>query len=165
MRGSGSLGSFWRTTERPFEGRLLAGVCSGLADRFELDVTLARLAFLVLVLCKGLGLLLYLGLWILLPSAGSGGRGIRATARDNIRGLRGDLGLSQERFRAAWTDRQRRAGAATEVRNWIALALIGVGGMLLLWSLGLLAWITPLRALGIACLLAGVAMLVRLSNG
>ena len=44
--------------------RVVAGVCGGIAARLAVDVTLVRLAFAILALCGGAGLLLYLALWV-----------------------------------------------------------------------------------------------------
>lgn len=46
---------------------VLGGVCAGIAHRYQIDVTIVRL-FFVLFLFTGIGFLLYLLLWILLPS-------------------------------------------------------------------------------------------------
>jgi phage shock protein C len=43
------------------------GVCSGLADYFEMDPSIVRLIFLVMLLVFGTGVLLYLILAIILP--------------------------------------------------------------------------------------------------
>ena len=45
----------------------IGGVCGGLAEYFGLDSLLVRLAFVVLILGWGSGLLLYILLWILAP--------------------------------------------------------------------------------------------------
>jgi phage shock protein C len=49
------------------QGRLVAGVCTGLAAYFGVDVNLVRLAFGVLTVFYGLGILLYLIAWVILP--------------------------------------------------------------------------------------------------
>ncbi|HVD00821.1 MAG TPA: PspC domain-containing protein [Candidatus Dormibacteraeota bacterium] len=49
--------------------RVIGGVCSGLAEHFNLDVTPVRVVFVVLALMTGAGFLLYLLLWILMPEA------------------------------------------------------------------------------------------------
>lgn len=46
---------------------MLAGVCSGLADYFDLDVTLVRVIFVLLLIGGGSGLLIYIILWIVTP--------------------------------------------------------------------------------------------------
>ena len=45
----------------------IGGVCAGLADYFDLDVTLIRVAWLLAFLCAGVGLFAYIILWIVLP--------------------------------------------------------------------------------------------------
>jgi phage shock protein PspC (stress-responsive transcriptional regulator) len=52
------------------EGRIVAGVCAGLADYFGVDVTLIRLAFAVLTIFGGFGALLYAAAWAVVPEEG-----------------------------------------------------------------------------------------------
>ncbi len=47
--------------------RMIAGVCGGLAKRFNISSTWVRLAFVFIVLLGGAGFLLYLILWIIIP--------------------------------------------------------------------------------------------------
>lgn len=54
---------------RPENGRVLAGVCAGLANWIGIDVTLVRIIFLFLGFMTGTGLLIYLVLWVVIPSA------------------------------------------------------------------------------------------------
>src|SRR6476620_5892151 len=46
------------------DGRVLAGVCAGIAEALSVDVTLVRLIFALLALAGGAGILLYLALWL-----------------------------------------------------------------------------------------------------
>lgn len=48
--------------------RMIAGVCNGLAEHFNLDVSLIRLAFAVSVLFMGTGVFIYIALAIILPT-------------------------------------------------------------------------------------------------
>ena len=52
------------------DGRMAAGVCAGLAAYFGVDVNLVRLGFGVLTVFYGLGLLVYLIAWAILPAEG-----------------------------------------------------------------------------------------------
>jgi len=52
---------------RPREGRKIAGVCLGMAEYFDLDPTLIRLIWLVLIFGAGTGLLAYIIGWIVMP--------------------------------------------------------------------------------------------------
>ncbi|HEX7524906.1 MAG TPA: PspC domain-containing protein [Gaiellaceae bacterium] len=51
-------------------GRVLAGVCSGIAEALAMDVTLVRLTFALLTFASGAGIVVYLGAWALLPAPG-----------------------------------------------------------------------------------------------
>jgi len=57
-----------RTWHRSHRGRMVAGVCAGLAEEFGVSVTVIRLAFvLAVVIGWGMGLVLYLALWVIMP--------------------------------------------------------------------------------------------------
>lgn len=45
----------------------ISGVSVGLADYFNIDVTLVRLLFVIFALSGGPGLLVYIVLWIIMP--------------------------------------------------------------------------------------------------
>jgi signal transduction histidine kinase len=49
--------------ERSEHDRLIAGVCGGLASTLSVDATLVRLAFALLAIAGGAGILLYFALW------------------------------------------------------------------------------------------------------
>jgi phage shock protein PspC (stress-responsive transcriptional regulator) len=49
------------------ESRKIAGVCAGLGEYFELDPVLFRLVFVISMFFGGVGLLVYVLLWILVP--------------------------------------------------------------------------------------------------
>jgi len=70
---SESNGSGGKRLLRPREGRLLAGVCAGLAAYFGFDVNVVRLAFGVFTVFWGLGALIYLLAWVMLPGEGESG--------------------------------------------------------------------------------------------
>jgi phage shock protein C len=53
------------------DGRMAAGVCAGLAAYFKVDVNLIRLGFGVLTVFYGLGILIYLIAWAVLPEEGA----------------------------------------------------------------------------------------------
>ncbi len=57
-----------RRLVRPREGKMLAGVCAGLADFFGVSVTMVRLLFVFFGLW-GAGELAYIVLWIITPKA------------------------------------------------------------------------------------------------
>ncbi|MAT41632.1 MAG: PspC family transcriptional regulator [Anaerolineaceae bacterium] len=52
---------------RNTNNQMIAGVCSGLGDYLNLDVTIVRLIFVALFFLGGHGLLIYIILWIIMP--------------------------------------------------------------------------------------------------
>jgi phage shock protein C len=63
-------GSGGKRLLRPRDGRMVAGVCTGLAAYFGVNVNLVRLGFGVLTVFYGLGILVYLITWAILPEEG-----------------------------------------------------------------------------------------------
>lgn len=53
---------------RPRNGRIIAGVCSAVADRFGISTTLVRVITVLAVLFAGLSLWAYILLWIVIPN-------------------------------------------------------------------------------------------------
>lgn len=47
--------------------KMIAGVCAGLADYFNIDPTIMRILFVVIAFAGGASLLAYLIMWIIVP--------------------------------------------------------------------------------------------------
>ena len=56
-----------RRLSRPTQGRVLAGVCQGIADHLGVDVKMVRLVFVVAGVVSGAGIVAYLFLWAMTP--------------------------------------------------------------------------------------------------
>jgi phage shock protein PspC (stress-responsive transcriptional regulator) len=52
---------------RPREGRWIAGVCAGIADRFGMSRKTVRVLFVVSTILPGPQFVVYLALWALVP--------------------------------------------------------------------------------------------------
>ena len=48
--------------------KMICGVCAGIAEYFEIDVSIVRLIMVILALLNGIGILLYIAACIILPS-------------------------------------------------------------------------------------------------
>ena len=48
--------------------KMIAGICGGLGEYFQIDSTLIRLLWIGLVLIAGTGILLYLIAWAIIPT-------------------------------------------------------------------------------------------------
>lgn len=56
-----------RRLVRPRVNRKIAGVCAGIAEYFDLDVTLIRVIWVLAVIFGGTGLIAYLVCWLVMP--------------------------------------------------------------------------------------------------
>jgi phage shock protein PspC (stress-responsive transcriptional regulator) len=52
---------------RPRNGRMVAGVAAGLAQRLKVDVTVVRIAFVILAIAAGTGIIAYVAAWVIMP--------------------------------------------------------------------------------------------------
>jgi phage shock protein C len=69
---------------RAYQGRMLAGVCAGIADYLAVDVTIIRVAFVVFTFLGGAGIPAYLACLLLVPEEGAD-QSIAASLLDGIR--------------------------------------------------------------------------------
>ena len=123
--------------------RIIAGVCSGLGDKFGFDRTLVRIVFVILVFIPpAIGLVAYLVLWLLMePPAPAPGATPAAAA-------------GQGAYFSQWRRGARPGGF------WVGIILIALGAFFLLGNLGFLSfirwdvlWPVLLIALGLLVLL------------
>jgi phage shock protein PspC (stress-responsive transcriptional regulator) len=95
--------SFYRGSNR-----ILGGVCSGLAEGFHVDVLWVRLVFVVLAFVQGLGVLLYVVLWVLMPE-----RTDRPAGQNAFDSMVNDV-------KRAWTDLRAQFGGARPTASPVA---------------------------------------------
>ena len=113
------------------EGAMIAGVCNGIAAYVNIDPTLVRLAFVVLTMLWGSGLLVYVVMAIVVPEARSpeekaAASGFPATAQEFIRRAKEGYyeamkGFPDRRARREWRrrfKREMRAHADQWRYNW-----------------------------------------------
>ena len=153
--------------ERVRNGRLVGGVAAGIAQHVQIDVTLVRLGFLLLVLASGLGLLIYGGLWLAMPEHGVGSQLRSGRFRDELRNrlaiVGNDIRGSVSSARAGWHRLDRAPWPLPVSRWWIGVGFFVGGLLLMLASLGFFAWLTTTRALALAAIVVGGAVLFTLS--
>jgi phage shock protein C len=64
--------------------KVLAGVCGGLGEYFDIDPTLVRIAFIVLTVLTGGGIIIYPLMWLLIPSESDVSGSSEKTMNKNI---------------------------------------------------------------------------------
>ena len=60
--------------------QMIGGVCGGLSQYLKIDATIIRLLFVLLALGSGVGMVLYLILWVIIPYPDAGEIGASDTA-------------------------------------------------------------------------------------
>jgi phage shock protein PspC (stress-responsive transcriptional regulator) len=70
---SENYGSGGKRLLRLRDGKMVAGVCTGLAAYFGIDVNLVRLAFGIFTVFYGLGAIIYGIAWVILPEESEDG--------------------------------------------------------------------------------------------
>lgn len=56
-----------RKLQRSTSNKMIAGVCAGIGKYFNLDPTIIRVLYVLMVFFAGFGILLYLILWLVIP--------------------------------------------------------------------------------------------------
>lgn len=62
--------------ERIPQGRILGGVCTGLARYLNMDLTLVRVIMIAVVLFTGIGPFIYLAAWLAMPEQNKANSGL-----------------------------------------------------------------------------------------
>ena len=114
-----------RLTRRT-EDKIIAGVCSGLATYLDIDSVWVRLAFVILLFASGIGLPIYVILWIVMPAADNDARSEAEVIQKNI----GEMGET------VYSSVNRLGRAST-----VGVLLVLLGAYFLLNQLGWLNWI------------------------
>lgn len=67
--------------------KMIAGVCGGLAEYLNLDPVWVRLLFVLLIFASGIGIPIYLVLWVIMPRVEAAGQPGSAVLQDNFEDL------------------------------------------------------------------------------
>lgn len=100
--------------------RVLGGVAGGLGEYFEIDSTLVRLIFLILFFSGGSGVILYLVLWLIVPSKSGKKIADEETIKENV-----------EEIKTKASEISNDQG-----KQWLGILLLILGLVLLLRNLG-----------------------------
>jgi phage shock protein C len=73
-----------RRLTRSENDRILVGVCGGLGEHFGIDPTIVRIAFVLLAVFGGSGVVLYLALWLIVPRASIADAAPRDVVSDGV---------------------------------------------------------------------------------
>jgi phage shock protein PspC (stress-responsive transcriptional regulator) len=125
-----------RELVRPREGRMIAGVAQGLANRYEIPVVLIRVVLALLTVGGGLGLALYAAGWLLIRSE-----------------------------EESTTPAERFFSNASTTRSWVGIGVVFIAVLILLDNFtflsGGIVWAVGLLVIGILLYTGDLPRLVR----
>ena len=137
--------------------QMIGGVCGGLGQYLKIDSTIIRLLFVLLALGSGVGIALYLILWVIIPYTDEGEASTSETARSSADEIAQRVRSMGDDVRHAISEPNPKTGII------VGGALVILGCLFLINSLNLpwLRWlrfdmIWPLLVIGV-----GVAMIWR----
>ena len=109
--------------------RVIGGVCAGLGDFFQIDSTIVRFIFIIITLFGGGGILLYLVLWLIIPSDTS----TSEITKDNIQKNAGEIKTKAQEF----ANDMKLNTTGMNSRQIIGIIILVFGLMLLMGSFGI----------------------------
>jgi len=118
------------------------GVCGRLAKYFDIDPTIVRIIFVVLIFANGLGILAYIIMAIVVPLEGSKVTGPKEAIKENVEEIKEtaeELGR-EIRSTFAGEDKSEAADKIHQRRNILGIILIVAGVLILMASLNLFWW-------------------------
>jgi len=115
--------------------KMLGGVAGGLADYFDIDSTLVRVLFIVVVFLGGGGIIAYIILWIVVPQKPYEipKSSFNQSSSEDESGS--NFSSTENKSDSFSVSNGSVAGSMTHSNNkqiWVAIVLIVIGGLLLL---------------------------------
>lgn len=132
--------------------RVIAGVCGGIGEYFEIDSTIVRIVFVILALIHGSGILLYILLWVIIPSEEHG-----VLSRDSIRSTFDEMRNRAKNFDKDFSNTIDRRPSYS-LWAWV---LVILGGLFLLNNFDLLGRYTLRELWPVVLIGVGIVLLTR----
>lgn len=142
---------------RSVADHMVGGVCGGLAKYMGIDPLIVRIIAVVLAITNGIGLAVYLLLWVFVPAEDTAVTDQETVVRQNVAEIRDRAQTLGTEVRGTWGKQWNWATPGNRLMTAGAV-LVGVGLLLLMQNLGLLSWIV--RLWPVALVAIGVVILL-----
>lgn len=113
---------------RSDDDRVLAGICGGIAEYLEVDSMWVRLLFVLLIFASGIGFVIYLVLWFIMPPPDGMETGT-AVLKENLDDMSQTVSSGAKRINQP---------------GGVGIILISLGVLFLLYQLGWFGWLGSL---------------------
>lgn len=143
----------FRRLYRSEKDRVIAGVAGGLGEYFNIDPTIIRILFVLLAVFGGSGIIIYIVLWLVMPSASSPSNLTSESIKSNIENMKSTAQTLAQNIRGPKNPENSKF--------WWAVMIISVGFLFLLNNYGILAPIDLERLWPLILIFFGLAILLR----
>lgn len=142
--------------------KMVAGVCGGLGEYMDIDPTLVRIVFVLLVLASGMGVLAYLAMWLIVPEEGETAESASA---ETVRA--GAEQMAQKAQEVSGGVKQAVDDRKIEPALVAGVVLIVLGAFFLLQNLNVwwIGWVTGKVLWPAALIVIGLVLLLRRGKG
>lgn len=137
--------------------KVIAGVAGGLGEYFNIDPTIIRVLFVLLTVFGGSGLVIYIVLWLIIPSRTAESKDSRNAIRDNLQDMKTRTQSFAHSITAGTEDKDNS-------RFWWAILIIILGFFFLLNNYGLLEPLDLERLWPVVLIIFGLAILLKKSK-
>ena len=135
-----------RRLYRSQSDRMIWGVCGGLAEYFSIDPTIVRIIAVLLAAAKGVGILAYIILAIILPLKSSKVAEPKDVIKENVEEIKETASQLSDEIRSTFAVKEstseETAKAQFRSRNVLGIILIVIGILFLLSSFNLMWWLS-----------------------
>lgn len=129
---------------RSRDDRMIAGVCGGVAKYFDMDPTIVRIIFVLLIFANGLGILAYIIMAIVVPLAGSKVSEPKEAIKENVEEIKETATELGHEIRSTFTGEETKTEEESKIhqrrRSLFGIILIVLGVLFLMGSLNLFPW-------------------------
>lgn len=116
MASKSNTNKLYRSTSN----KVIAGICGGLGDYFNIDPAILRVVFVLITIFGGGGILIYLVLWVVMPQEGKTMKAGEDYIKDNVEEIK----------------TRSKEIAGKDHRPFLGIAIVVVGLTLLFNNLG-----------------------------
>jgi phage shock protein PspC (stress-responsive transcriptional regulator) len=139
---------------RSEKNKMIAGVAGGIGEFFGVDPSLIRLLFVIITLLGGSGILLYIVLWIILPTESDVKKG---TTEEHIKANVEEIRNKAEKFASGVRDTR----GSSDNRAWWGLIIVIIGAFFLFSNLGFLGFLDWGRFWPLILIVFGIFLLTK----
>lgn len=129
---------------RSQDDRMIWGVCGGLAKYFDMDPTLVRIIFVLLLFANGTGLIAYIIMAIVVPREGSKTTEPKETVKENVEELKKTATKLGHELQSTFNKDEKETKSEDKIRHRrrtaLGIILIAAGILFLMGSFNLFSW-------------------------